>query len=338
MNLPDYSRTRFLNTFVILFAVLMLGLFCGTTSMMISVKRPAEINLQGFKQIAVGDITAADRRNRNHANDIADEITAKLFASGQFDVLDRQNLKRIIEEQKLSISGLVDEKSAAELGKVLGATAFIFGRVTNDNYKEDVTKGDVTVSKKDSSKHQLISRGGKYNLTVNLRVIDIETAKILVVRNFSAEFTDRKTADNKQPAQIDKNMLFLRCVSSVTDQFMKVVAPYDVNVRATFQKDKNLPELESAISFFKIGEWEDGLGLLTKASEKPGLETKVKAKAYYNLGLAQMYSSKYDESMENLKKAIALVPDSKTYNNAFLTAKSEKEKAEKLKQQIKKAG
>jgi hypothetical protein len=48
---------------------------------------------------------------------------------------------------------------------------------------------------------------------------------------------------------------------------------------AKFQTDKKLPEVDQAINQLKIGEWDEGIDLFISATEKTGLEAKVKTKA-----------------------------------------------------------
>ncbi len=67
---------------------------CGTSSIYINVKRPAEINLKEYRKIAIGDIVDQYGRKSDHAKDMANEITSVLFTSGQFDILDREHLAR----------------------------------------------------------------------------------------------------------------------------------------------------------------------------------------------------------------------------------------------------
>ena len=113
---------------------------------------------------------------------------------------------------------------------------------------------------------------------------------------------------------------------------MRLVAPYDVQIKAKFQTDKKLPEVDQAINQLKIGEWAEAIGLFISATEKTGLDAKIKAKAYYDLGLAQMYAGDFNDAIENFKEAFKLT-NSKFYMNTINEAKSEKAKAEKLKEQ-----
>jgi curli biogenesis system outer membrane secretion channel CsgG len=320
----------------ILFSVLLIAVIlnsCGTTSMYIKVKRPAEINLKGYQKIAIGDMVNQQNRVDKHSRDLSDEFTSTLFKSGYFEVLDREHLAKILEEQGLAQTGLIDESSAVEIGNIIGAAAFVFGRTQNDKYKENTSKGKPTKDK-EGKIQQSFYRDGEFNLSVNVKIIDIQTAKILGVKTLTSRRTQRKTGKNSPAPRIDPNSLYRQCLNDISAQFMKLVAPHVVSVRANFETDDDLPEVKQAISFFKIGEWDDGLNLLQKATEKTKLKNEVKAKAFYNLGLAQTYSGEFDDALANLKKALKLNSKSSRYQRAIMNAKSEREKAEKLKEQL----
>lgn len=320
----------------VLYTILILTLIlngCGTTSMYIKVKRPAEINLKGYQKIAIGDIVNQRNRVDQHSNDISDELTTTIFKSGYFEVLDRQHLQKILEEHSLNQTGLIDETTAPQIGNIIGTAVLVFGRIQNDRYEEKTSQDEPKKDKK-GKVTQKFYRNGEYNMSVNLKVIDIETSKILAVKTINSRQTNRTSAVNKDAPPIDKNSLYRRCMSDISAQFIKVVSPHDATVKAEFETDDKLPEVEQAITMFKIGEWDDGLNLLQKATEKTGLENEVKAKSIYNLGLAQTYSGDFANALENLKKALLLDPESSRYQHAIQNVKAEQEKAERLKEQL----
>ena len=247
---------------------------CGTTAMMMNVTRPAEVNLKEYNKIALGDIVDEDGKADRHAKDIADFITTSLFESGKYEVLDRQNLQSIMSEHKLSLSGLIDENTATELGKIIGAAALVFGRIQTDNYDEETSKADPWVDKK-GNRHQTHYREGTYSLSVNLKIVDILTAKILAVKSLSASYSSSKHKDNGWPEEIDTSYLYTKCLIKVTQDFMHLVAPYDVQIKAKFQTDKKLAEVDQAINQLKIGEWEEAIGLFISATEKTGIDAKI---------------------------------------------------------------
>jgi len=60
----------------------------------------------------------------------ADELTTQLVQTGEFSVVERQQIDAVLSEQKLSMSGAVDAATAAKIGKLLGAQAVIVGSIT----------------------------------------------------------------------------------------------------------------------------------------------------------------------------------------------------------------
>lgn len=73
----------------LLLLTLFLVLSCGTSAMMLTVKRPAEVNLKGYSKIAVGDIADPNGRISQHSRDISEVLTSTLFDTKRFEVLDR---------------------------------------------------------------------------------------------------------------------------------------------------------------------------------------------------------------------------------------------------------
>ncbi len=62
---------------------------------------------------------------------ISEELITRLYLTGQFQVIERNLLQKVIEEHELTLSGLVDEASARELGRILGVDAIASGSVTD---------------------------------------------------------------------------------------------------------------------------------------------------------------------------------------------------------------
>ncbi len=62
---------------------------------------------------------------------ISEELITKLFSTGEFKVIERFLLNKAIAEHKLQVQGLVDPKSAKELGKILGVDAIVSGTIAD---------------------------------------------------------------------------------------------------------------------------------------------------------------------------------------------------------------
>ena len=62
---------------------------------------------------------------------LAEELTTRLFLTGKFEVIERQMLNKVMEEHQLTLSGMIDESSAKELGKILGVDAIATGSISD---------------------------------------------------------------------------------------------------------------------------------------------------------------------------------------------------------------
>lgn len=317
---------------LITFVTLLLNA-CGTKTVLMTVTRPAEINLKNYQKIALGDFVNARGQTDQHALDLRDAFTNQLINTKRFEVVDRQALGRILEEQKLAISGLIDESSAPQIGKLLGASALIFGRITQDQFKEEV-KQTGTYKDKKGKQHKRFKRYASYTLGVNLKIVDVQSGKILISKELKSIQKAEATAVDKRPARIDKQNLYQKCLADISTQFRHMIAPYKVTVKAQFLVDDKVPATKRAVAFFKADEWEKGLQVLKKALNRPIHDKKLKAKVYYDLGLAQMYLGRHEEAIQNLTRALELKPNESRYQKALKTAKEEKKKAEKLKGQL----
>ena len=62
---------------------------------------------------------------------LSEELITRLFLTQKFNVIERQLLNQVISEQKLGMTGLIDDESAIAIGKLLGVDAIVTGTVTD---------------------------------------------------------------------------------------------------------------------------------------------------------------------------------------------------------------
>lgn len=90
-----------------------------------SVKRPVVAVIPFTLKAAVPrDVTLED------ASIVSDYVYDALVNSDEFDVVEREHLKEILNEQALGHSGPVDERTASEFGRLVGAQYIICGNIT----------------------------------------------------------------------------------------------------------------------------------------------------------------------------------------------------------------
>jgi TolB-like protein len=70
-----------------------------------------------------------DPGGRVNAVAVQDRIVAVLLRAGRFQVVDRKMLKALLEEQALSLTGVVDEAAMVKAGRLIGVQGFFYGAV-----------------------------------------------------------------------------------------------------------------------------------------------------------------------------------------------------------------
>jgi TolB-like protein len=85
----------------------------------------------GKRSIAVVDFTDLQGNVTELGRFLAEEFSASLSESGKgFEVVDRTHLKSLLKEHQLSLTGLIDPKTARKLGEIAGVQGLITGTLT----------------------------------------------------------------------------------------------------------------------------------------------------------------------------------------------------------------
>jgi TolB-like protein len=98
---------------------------------------------------------------------VAEWITTALNQTGAFEVYERLSLDKIMEEHKLGMSGILDDKTIAEIGRMRGVQAIVTGSV--------IKFGNI--------------------ISVTAKVIDVETAKIIDSADAKVDNVDAISAE-----------------------------------------------------------------------------------------------------------------------------------------------
>ncbi len=99
--------------------------------------------------------------NKDMGTIVAEWFITAMVREGRFDVVERRMLEKILGEQKLAMSGIVDAESATQIGKLLGVKVIITGSVMK---LREVTE-------------------------INARIIDVESASIIAAENIKSSAT-----------------------------------------------------------------------------------------------------------------------------------------------------
>lgn len=87
--------------------------------------------------------------------DLLDKLITEFVHLNRFKVIERSQLEKILQEQKLGLTGIIDASTAVEVGKTAGVDAVVFGSIASD----------------------------KRAVTIDARLVDTETAEIITSRD-----------------------------------------------------------------------------------------------------------------------------------------------------------
>lgn len=177
-------------------------------------------------------------------------------------IVDRQNLDRIIAEQQFSVSGVIDEASAVEVGNLTGAEAILIGELID--YRESPGKLQVrsqngyesySVKEKDSegnektvTRYRPVTYKEYRNtkevfVSIHVKLLSLETSEVLI-----SEIIDRELSDEVDYVRYDGNASRLfpqrndrvwKSRSAVNSLRGRVDARTELSSTATMRNDLN---------------------------------------------------------------------------------------------------
>jgi len=107
--------------------------------------------------------------SKNLGEIVLDKMTTVLVNQNRFKVMDRAQLNKILEEQKLGMSGILDAATAAKIGRGIGVDAIVMGSV-------------------------VLTQNG--SVSIDARVIDTESARIITARDAYTGGSDIQSVKN----------------------------------------------------------------------------------------------------------------------------------------------
>ena len=141
------------------FALLVLCLFAFSSE---------QANAAGNDVIRLGIMPfypKASKVSEDLVNFIPDVFTRMLAESPSIAVIERESLEAVAREQKLSLSGLIDVRTAVKIGHLAGCQYMLLGAVTN--YSSTLENQFV-----------LLSATSKKEITIDIRLVDVNTGEV----------------------------------------------------------------------------------------------------------------------------------------------------------------
>ncbi len=111
---------------------------------------------------------------------MADMLTTDLVKSDKYTVIERAAIDKLLQEQKLGMTGIVTPQSAAQVGKMLGVDIAVIGAVTEFGHSKGDTGGRIKNVRIGVSSQSA-------TVGIDIRLINTSTGEILTAENIRKE-------------------------------------------------------------------------------------------------------------------------------------------------------
>jgi tetratricopeptide (TPR) repeat protein len=142
-----------------------------------------------------------------------------------FSFVERTEMERILKEQQLGMSGVIDDTQAATVGKILGIDAIISGSTNwNENYESGSTR-----------------RVRKIRATISMKIISVTTGQVLAIMSKDVTKESSSTYDAKSgnwTAMTATNILVDQAFDALVKMAADYVCPIFEQVKPDYRKIK----------------------------------------------------------------------------------------------------
>lgn len=277
---------------------------------------PAEVSgAANTKNIAVTPF------HHDRAN-LADKIEAAISSQRidnkpYFRVINRTDLSRIIDEQKIQNSGLMDESTAVEVGNLLGAQAIISGSVDapamhDDYYYVKRTKCKGKGEERRCWEVKVSCEKRTIGLSAQIRMIDVSTGGIIYAENVSRQQQWDHCADDTRtlPSQQAGTQLL---AGAMAKTFAYKLTPHYRNISVTLMEDPDIAYsdqqeklLENALLYIKQARFDKAEALLRRLMESTASQSYV---PFYNIGVVYEARGDFQEAQHYYRAADELAAE-----------------------------
>ncbi len=245
-----------------------------------------------------------------------------------FTTVDRKAIGKVIKEQRLQSSGLLNEDTAVQIGKLVGAQALISGEITSTSssdtsftetrtrYRNPLKPLETMYTINVWCKKRVIGLGA------SIKIVDVRRGSIIFADSINNTKTYKHCRDDSR-ALPSKQQGVEQLSGELAVSFVKKLAPQyvyiDVELIEKIEFDtssENAKALEGALKWIKAGRYGKAQKILDK------LNDALQGKSYavlYDLGVVAEAQGRLEEAQKLYKEADALPLEPNQAINASLT-------------------
>ncbi len=234
-----------------------------------------------------------------------------------FTIVERSHIDRVLKEQRMSLSGTIDEQTAAHVGKLLGLDAIIVGEVNWERRDEYPTRDRINLEAKvvtDQCHLRVVTSNS------SMKIVSVETAEILGTIALREETSDRKCGDNRRNVASESDLLTDN-MQTVARKFVDHFTPVFVPARYELERIRVRHlrrQVDEAASLVERKDIKRALPLYYAIYQ----EDSYNPSAAYNLGVLLEITGSFEEAKNYYNIAQQLDGSNIAYSEGLARAKA----------------
>jgi len=331
-----------------LFTLALLGLLFGcSTSIPVTVTKPAEINMSANRVIAVLDFRYPVKDKSISGKDLlqwaiskltglsmpkelnveqrvakytTDQVILTLINTGYFQLVSPQQVAQAMQ------GGISSSTTAVDIGKAVKAQAIVNGDLYLLEAKDQEWTDERTITDAGTGQEQtvfvpMIRR--TVWVGMSYQVVNTATGNVAASRSFESQSSTDREQENKRGLPDVEDMY-----TSLIDDFMpkmaKQLAPYQVREHRMLMRDKTKdPRMEQADDLVKGKVYDSALEIFLDVWQQNG-----NVAAGFNAAILYEVTGQLDMAISQMKSVVDRTADKKAMReyNRLLTVKQEQER------------
>ncbi|MEW6684696.1 MAG: DUF6340 family protein [Candidatus Edwardsbacteria bacterium] len=311
--------------------VMMLGILslsCVPSYVMVQVIAPGKIDPGPIKRVAILDFN--DYPSHSGSGRTASSmLLAKLVEPGYYQLIERAQIDKVMQELALGQTGVVDESTAKQVGKILGVDAVIFGSVTS--WESETRKGTEKVKKEvgtgqyqEVEEREFIVAGPKVKrkkeimkevlvdedyltknavVSTDLRMVNIETGQVVAALSETEHYSKKASGASEIGKVLADEQILNSLLGKVIQKFVAQISPhYVMRSRRLMVADDEFTKRGNKLA--QNGLWDEA----KQAWQQAVSLNPQNAAAHNNLGIAYEKMGKIDQAEQEYQTALNLAP------------------------------
>lgn len=266
----------------------------------------------------------------------------KIDNKNYFTMIGRKDFNKIIEEQKVQSSGLVEPQTAAAVGNLLGAEAIISGRVgrvtSNDThyFQERYRCADTKCKEMISYQVRCVNR--VVALSADIRMVDVARGDIIYGDTLNKTATWSHCSDDSSSLP-STEMAAQRLATIMAESFTYKLIPHYRSFSVVLLEDADIKYskeskklLEISLEYIEQNRLDKAEQFLIELIDATAQQSYV---PFYNLGVVKEAQGRYEEAQEYYKRAdVLMVKPVEEINQATIRIADLIQKSQRAKEQL----